>query len=240
VDGQGSSSLRAAHLTSFERDAAALVGVLRPASLDAPVPSCPGWRLRELGAHVGGVHRWAARALRDRLDADDEQEPVGDDVAGWVEAGAAALHELLAGTDPDAPRWGLGPEPQTAAFWVRRQAHETSLHRWDAELAVGAPPLIDPALALDGVAEVAHVLYPRQVRLGRREPLGAAVGLVAPEGRVLLGEGVPSAQVHGPAEALLLVVWGRRDVAALLAEGTLGCEGDRAVAVRLLEEQLVP
>jgi len=55
-------------------------------------------------------------------------------------------------TDP-APTW-YDPD-QTVAFWIRRMAQETVVHRIDAELAAGLPvtPVPDD-LALDGVDEV--------------------------------------------------------------------------------------
>jgi hypothetical protein len=28
--------------------------------LDRPVPTCPGWRFRQLATHLGRGHRWAA------------------------------------------------------------------------------------------------------------------------------------------------------------------------------------
>lgn len=230
-------TVRPTHLAAFEQDAAALVDVLRTTPLDVRTPSCPGWRLSDLGAHVGQVHRMAAAALAGTAAGAWEAD---GDLAGRVEAGAAELHGLLVATDPDAPCRGLDAQPQAAAFWVRRLAHETALHRWDAEVAAGRPAVVDPVLALDGVAEVAAVMYPRQLRLGRREPLGAAVELVAPEGRVVLGEGAPVGRVHGPAEVLLLAVWGRQGVRALLRDGTLTADGDVDAVVGVLDQRLVP
>ena len=50
-----------------------------------------------------------------------------------------------------------GPSP--LAFWARRQAHETAVHRYDAQSAApGGPPApagaFDPAFAADGVDEL--------------------------------------------------------------------------------------
>lgn len=39
------------------------------------------------------------------------------------------------------------------AFWIRRMAHETAVHRVDAAQAVGERWRVDPELAADGVAE---------------------------------------------------------------------------------------
>ena len=52
------------------------------------------------------------------------------------------------------------------------------MHTWDAEEALrelgGDPRPIEPWLAWDGVLEVARILYPRQVHLGRVAPLPVA------------------------------------------------------------------
>nr|WP_284289101.1 maleylpyruvate isomerase N-terminal domain-containing protein [Angustibacter aerolatus] len=88
--------MRALHLSSFERDAAALVDVLRTGPLQAPVSSCPGWDLAGLGAHVGQVHRWAAAALNGQQAPDEAPAADDVDVAAWVEEGAgepAAAHD---------------------------------------------------------------------------------------------------------------------------------------------------
>ena len=43
--------------------------------------------------------------------------------------------------------------PHTVGFWQRRQAHETAMHRVDAQLAAGEVATIDGALAADGIDE---------------------------------------------------------------------------------------
>ena len=44
--------------------------------------------------------------------------------------------------------------PSPLAFWARRQAHETAIHRADAEIALGAWPDYPPDFAADGVDEL--------------------------------------------------------------------------------------
>lgn len=141
---------------------------------DAPVPPCPGWRLRELAWHLGGIHRWVLGAVveghPDTALVDGPGEAA--ELLAWFDDGASRLTDVLAGTDPDAPCWTFGAAPHTARFWVRRQAHENAVHAWDAQVTVGKPPTpIDPRLAADGIDEVATVFFPRQVRLHRIEPL---------------------------------------------------------------------
>ena len=93
--------------------------------------------------------------------------------------GLDALTVALA--EPTRRCWTLAG-PATAAWWRRRQALETAIHRVDAERALGPASPIDPALAADGVGEVVDVLHPRQVRLGRATEPAAALRLTTDDG----------------------------------------------------------
>src|SRR5215472_429357 len=50
-------------IDAFEGDAGALAAAAER-GLDAPVPSCPGWDVADVVAHVGSIHRWARLAVR--------------------------------------------------------------------------------------------------------------------------------------------------------------------------------
>jgi len=182
---------------------------------DAPVTHCPGWRLRDLADHLGGVHQWAAHAVVAGTP-DLEPEPAGaleaEPLADWYRGHADRLIQVLAERPEDRPAWAMDPSNRTAGFWRRRQVHETRLHLWDAELAVGEPTPIDPPLAWDGVLEVVDVVYPRQVRLDRIPPLAGRLELVATDGpwRSGLGAGEPI-EVRASAETLLRLLWHRAD-----------------------------
>jgi uncharacterized protein (TIGR03083 family) len=230
------------YLANCARDAGAMADALARNPLDTPVPSCPGWDLGDLGSHLGVVHRWALASLSSDTPPGEEQPPARDELPGWYADGASALLTALRSTDSAAPCWGFGPHPRTVRFWLRRQAHETAMHRWDAGAALGLPPVLAAELAADGVDEVATMFYPRQVRLGRRQPLGVAVAFTAVEtgGTVVIGEGEPVATLHGPVELLLLGLWGRRDLLASLEDGTVRLDGDAAAARAVLSQQLTP
>jgi uncharacterized protein (TIGR03083 family) len=173
---------------------------------------CPDWTLHDLVDHLGGVHQWAAHAVVDG-NPDFEAEPVspGTDLAGWYRGHAAGLVDVLTATAPDAPAWTLDKADRTAGVWRRRQVHETVMHAWDAQEALGAATPMDPALAWDGVLEVVDVMYPRQVRLGRIAPLPTAILLVPSDvdANVLLGSGRGAQVVDAPAETLLRLLWHR-------------------------------
>ena len=99
-------------------------------------------------------------------------------------------------------------------------------------LRSAARRIVAADLAADGVDEVARMFYPRQVRLGRREPVPAPVLLRCTDVGcdVLLGDGEPVAVVAATAEALLLLLWGRRDLASLVADGAQVDRGRRGRA----------
>lgn len=182
----------------------------------APVPACPGWTLADLGEHVGGIHQWATHAIvHGTPDGSVDAAPAAG-LPDWYRTRADVLHAALAERDADAPAWTFGAAPHTAAFWRRRQVHEVLVHTWDAESSQGTPSPLDPALAWDGVDEVATMFYPRQVRLGRVDPLPRALRLVATDldaDPVALGDG-PAVEVRAPAAAVLLMVWHRADPAS--------------------------
>src|ERR1035438_1724482 len=138
---------------------ATLASIIDGADLTQPVPTCPNWTLRQLATHVGRAHRWAAeivatrsaefipfRAVPDGRLPDDPGRHVG-----WLRGGAERLIAAVreAGTDPV---WAFG-RLRPASFWARRMAHETAVHRADAEIVVGRAPVIDASIAVDGIDE---------------------------------------------------------------------------------------
>jgi uncharacterized protein (TIGR03083 family) len=127
--------------------------------LACPVPTCPDWTLRELAVHVGRVHRWAAEIVRTRSaeyipfrsvpDGKFPAQPGEQEL--WLRAGAARLTETVQAAGGDLV-WAFGRQ-RPASFWARRMAHETAVHRADAELAAGRVPELAPDLAADAIDE---------------------------------------------------------------------------------------
>jgi uncharacterized protein (TIGR03083 family) len=142
--------------------------LLATADPETPVPTCPGWVLRQLLTHVGRGDRWAAAIVRDRADERvdirtvPDGKPPADDPVGWLAGSARLLVDAVAATGPDVPVWTFtGPRP--AAWWIRRRLHETTVHRADAAIALGVPYEIEPELAADGVSEWLDLLTARPV-----------------------------------------------------------------------------
>jgi len=154
----------AEHLAALRTEGAALADAARQ-HLTAPVPTCPGWDVRRLVAHTGRVHRYAAGIVAERRTGPPEGRPAkpapDEDVLTWYAAGLATLIDALEAIDPAEPVWNWSARPQTAAFWGRRMAQETVVHRWDAQSAAGTPAPISPWLAGDGVSEVFEIFLPR-------------------------------------------------------------------------------
>jgi uncharacterized protein (TIGR03083 family) len=221
------------YLPHLEQAAADVAAMLEAGDLDAPVPACPPWRVTDLVHHLGGVHRWARVAVvessaqrPDTGDAPTER----DALLAWSREGVDALLTTLRETDPGTPCWTFGPPP-TAAFWFRRQAHETAAHAGDLAVALGRTRSYGTELALDGIDETAGVFFPRQVRLGRIAPLAHALAVEADEGGrwVFAGDGTirdpqhVDGTVSGPAEALLPLLWHR----ITLDDARVSVSGDR-------------
>jgi uncharacterized protein (TIGR03083 family) len=123
------------------------------------VPCCPEWDMTALVGHVAAVHHWAAEIVRTgaservpREGPDPAEEP--DAVLAWYHAGLTELLEVLGGADPDALVWNwFDRRPTPGRFWHRRMAHETGVHRWDAQSASGVAQPIDAVLSVDGIDE---------------------------------------------------------------------------------------
>jgi len=125
--------------------------------MDAAVPGCPGWDVDALLRHIGDVHRWAATIVRERLQSrlrrDHEGPAEREALLAWYRDGCDALVKTLEGASPDESFWFWGPAPNALAFWARRQANETAVHRWDAESARGTITQLETRDALDALDE---------------------------------------------------------------------------------------
>ena len=213
----------------IEASSETLAGLVHGADLTRQVPTCPEWTLRQLATHVGRAHRWAAEivATRSAEFIPFRQVPDGripDDPAlhaPWLRAGGAQVIEAVreAGSDPV---WTFsGPQP--ASFWARRMAHETAMHRADAQITAGREPEFDADVAADGIDEWLGYMSgsgPSDARVGAL-PDGAVLHvhvtddavdgewLVRREGNAVTvqpGHGKGDVVVRGPAGRVLLVL----------------------------------
>jgi uncharacterized protein (TIGR03083 family) len=237
-------------IESLGREGARMTAAARATPAHAPVPTCPEWVERDLVRHQGGVHRWAtsvvAGARAEPPSAGLEEIaggwPGDEALADWFEAGYLALISALEAAPPDLQCWTFMSAPSPLAFWSRRQAHETTIHRVDAELTAGRSThhlsSITPDFAADGIDELVRGFWPRlssttpaetTVSLGVRctDDAGAWVVTMRPDGvQTSIGEGEATCTVRGPAADLYLALWNRAGI------GSLQIEGDRAALDR--------
>jgi uncharacterized protein (TIGR03083 family) len=215
------------HIAALERDGALLAAAADRAGLDAMVPPCPSWRVRDLLRHLGFVHRWAAgyvsQAREEMVDEPAEDEllltgPGDAELLGWFRDGHAGLVRALRSADPGLRCWTFLPAPSALAFWARRQAHETAIHRADAESAAGAVVSYPASFAADGIDELIMGFWARG-RAPADRPCCLQVRATDTGGEWLveLGAGTAArrsadaadAVVAGPACDLYLLLWNR-------------------------------
>ena len=218
---------RDSYLAYLAADVDAFAAAVERGPLDAPVSWCGSWTLSDLAMHLGGVHRWALHAVRhaappEQRDEAGPTQPAA--LAAWVRAGGAELIDALRARRDEDTTWHPFPFPKVAAVWPRRQAHETSIHRWDAQAAAGGSPMISRAFAADGIDEYFALALPRLVqREGRTLPSGALSvritdtadrWLVSSRDNILHIAGEQeapdvTAELTGRAQDVLLRLWGR-------------------------------
>ena len=221
------------HYAEIEASTDTLARLVDGADLTRTVPTCPDWTLRQLATHVGRAHRWAAQiaATRSAEAIPFRQVPDGripDDPAQhapWLRAGAARIIGAVREADGE-PVWAFNTL-RPASFWARRMAHETAVHRADAEIAVGREVEFEPDLAADAIDEWLGLMSglapgdedPRVDALPDGAVLhvhatdeglnGAGEWLVRREGSqvtVQPGHGKGDVALRGPAGRLLLVL----------------------------------
>src|SRR6266511_2370061 len=208
----------------------------REIPMDAMVPSCPEWTMRDLVHHLGSHHRWVAGNLDQPPDGkafkQREDPPADEAIPDWLERGAEMLATKLASTDPAKPCWTWVPFDDSVGFWARRTTQETAMHRWDAQNAGVASDAIDAELAADGVDEYLGILgafrgrrFPEgSIHLHSTDTPGEWLVRLDPDGIQLTREHAKGdVAVRGPASDVLLVLMGRKtmDAVDLFGEVTL-------------------
>jgi uncharacterized protein (TIGR03083 family) len=192
----------------------------------APVPSCPGWRLNDLVAHLAGVQHFWAWVVRTRApDPSAYPRPPrhpDDELLGFLAAASAELETALARAEPTDRVWTWAPQ-QDVAFVLRRQVHEATVHTVDVEQVLGDVHPVPTDVGLDGLDEWLEVMVPGALPGG--PPAGAhpVVFHVVDAGveRTLFpgARPFPIAALTGTAGDLLLAVWRRVALEVLTVDG---------------------
>jgi uncharacterized protein (TIGR03083 family) len=224
-------------IEALQRVGLALGESASEAGLTADVPSCPGWTVRDLLAHVGMVHRWAATIVGERRSGPSvaATDPPDHTLLQWYRDGHAALVDTLSAAPADVDCWSFLPSPTPLQFWSRRQLHETAIHRVDAGLANGETVAYECDLAADGIDEIITGFLPRPVSK-LHLPVDRALQVEATDAgrswRVVIGPGVPigvettgddhlaaDCVVRAHASDLYLLLWNRREWTGLDVHG---------------------
>ncbi|MGO9874200.1 MAG: maleylpyruvate isomerase family mycothiol-dependent enzyme [Acidimicrobiia bacterium] len=209
----------------------ALATAAARAGVDAPVPSCPEWTVADLLGHIGRIHRSVAHLVDTRATAWDQDWRGGDPPAPaerveWFAAGVPLVADALAAAGPGVELYSLTSD-QSSGFWARRQAHETAMHRVDAQLAAGGTEPIAQPLAVDGIDEffdLISFLALAETARGAGETLhfhctdgpGEWLARLDPDGLVVTREHAKGdVAARGAASDLLLYLHGRGGVDAL-------------------------
>ncbi|GLW46926.1 hypothetical protein Stsp02_25880 [Streptomyces sp. NBRC 14336] len=237
-------------IRALDREGRLLAEAAERAGTDAKVPTCPEWQVRDLLRHTGMVHRWAtvfvAEEQTEYRPAADPPDLDGTELITWFREGHRRLVDALDGARPDMRCWYFLPAPSPLAFWARRQAHETAIHRLDAESALGGTPTqIDPAFAADGIDEILLAFHarpksrvrtaePRVLRVRATDSADAVwtVRLSAEPPVAARGaEGEADCEVSGPVAELYAALWNRQPFPAV--------EGDAALAALWRENSAI-
>ncbi|MFI1393779.1 maleylpyruvate isomerase family mycothiol-dependent enzyme [Streptomyces sp. NPDC020681] len=224
-------------IKSLVRDGQLLAAAAVEAGPGAPVPTCPDWQVRDLLRHISMVHRWATAFVTEGYTGYHPAEPEtgldGDELVEWFREGHGLLVAALSEAPPDVQCWTFLPAPSPLAFWTRRQAHETAIHRADAESALGGKPgPVAAAFAADGIAELLTGFHGRsRSRVRSEAPLSLRVRPLdtddvwtvwfstdAPRTEPS-DEGPADCELSGTAEQLYLALWNRLPLSAVSVTG---------------------
>ncbi|MCK1818687.1 maleylpyruvate isomerase family mycothiol-dependent enzyme [Streptomyces sp. XM83C] len=234
----------AEHLEILDREGRSLAAAAEAAGTDAKVPTCPGWQVRDLLRHTGAVHRWATAYVAERHTSarpigEGPAELDGAELVAWYRESHRLLVETLAAAPPDTDAWTFHPaplpSPSPLAFWTRRQAHETAVHRYDAETARGGEPSpVGAEFAADGIDELLRGFHARpRSRVRSAEPRMLRVRATdtdavwtvrlsaEPPVTTLGGSGPADAELAGPAGRLYLALWNRVPVPEITGDAAL-------------------
>jgi len=194
--------------------------------LDATVPTCPEWNNLELLNHMKMVWWFAASQIN--TGNETERTVPSDEMKN---SPLEQLEDLLNScqvNDFSSPCWSWTTN-KTVGFWVRRMAHENTVHNWDTEGTLDTRSSISTLLALDGIEEKLF-MYPADtnfpdasIHLHCTDCEGEWMLASSSGGLEIKREhGKGDAAVKGRAEDILLYLWGR-------GQENLECFGDEEV-----------
>ncbi|GGS99316.1 maleylpyruvate isomerase family mycothiol-dependent enzyme [Streptomyces chromofuscus] len=236
-------------INTLDREGRLLAAAAAEAGTDAKVPTCPDWQVSDLLRHTGMVHRWAtafvAEARTSYQPGEELPDLDDDDLLSWYREAHRRLVDTLTTAPPDVQCWQVLPAPSPLLCWARRQAHETTVHRVDAEAARGGSLTeIARDVALDGIDELLRGFHARRKSAVRTEEPRVLRVRVTDGGEVddagdaddavwtvrLSAEppvterndaGSADCELSGPAVRLYLSLWNRLPFPEVVGDGAL-------------------
>ncbi len=127
------------------------------ASSDAEVPTCPGWTVSDLVAHVGHTQHWVSEIIERRI-VDPAQLPTEmatvptepDDWPAWLSDGGARAVAACSDEALEAPVFNAATDDRTGGeFWLQSLLNEAVIHGADAAYAAGRDVDVDADIAAD-------------------------------------------------------------------------------------------
>lgn len=203
-----------------------------------PVRFAEGMTLGDTVRHVGSVYRMVLAWLRsgDQPTRWQRAPVAGQSLAEYLRLGLTDIVAELSAHDPAdaAPSWW--PLDQSYGFWYRRLAHETTVHRYDAQTAAAAMTVtarFDEDIAYDGIDEMLSLWFTHRLGvLGVTNSWTGKVAVVAGRRR-WIAQMTPTGTASWPAEpdeeadasvstdpsGMYLWLWGRRPFATATPTG---------------------
>ena len=224
-------------LTQLATDGAALRDAAT--DLDAEVPTCPGWTVRDAVLHTGQVYDHKATIVADGLAGPPQPWPPHYDIADPLDFFDDKLNRVidaLQNRDPATPVWTWYEPDQSVGFWIRRMMQETVIHRADVESAVGPPSRIDGAVAIDGIDELIERMLCYDTEAYAEDAPGSGQRVVVEAGGAIWAvtldpaaatfeRTVPTdvdALIGGDPSEVLLALWNRLPYDAVTTSGDAG------------------
>ena len=148
--------LRPELLDAIARDGSAFANACALTDLDRRVLACPDWSVGDLLWHLTQAHSFWTQVVVQRSTTDRPSHvlarPADGALLDLYRAGLSNLLGALGDADDDAKVWTF-TDDHSVAFVIRRVAHETAIHSWDACQAAQIDRVTDPQLCSDGIDE---------------------------------------------------------------------------------------
>ena len=196
----------------------------------AVVPMCPEWTMRDLVWHVTQVHSFWNHIAQTGLAGPEHvtryEAPDDSELLSVYSAGVATLAHTLENAHDSDECW-TWTGPRDVAWIIRRMAHETAVHAWDAANASGRPTALQAELASDGIDEFVHVMTPRafshsaqlhgSVHIHCTDVAGEWLVVPQPDGELLVTRehAKGDCAIRGTASDINVALWRRLPLIAL-------------------------